>query len=231
MDIHISLQEVSKVYKGPIDVHALACTNLEIERGSIVALLGPSGSGKTTLLHLMGGLALPSQGSVIVDGLKLNGLSAKLLSQYRRTQVGFVFQFFNLIDSLTVEENIHMGADEVGSEQIDQLLTSVHLEDKRKSFPATLSGGQQQRIALARALAGDPALLLCDEPTGSLDHQSGRDVLQLLQDESRTNGRTVFIVTHNHAVAQAANRILRMKDGRLVGDEQNDARDASEIDW
>lgn len=231
MDIHVSLQDVGKIYRGPVDVQALVNTNLEIVRGSVVALLGPSGSGKTTLLHLIGGLTQPSRGAVRVDGVEISELPSKDLSAYRRRKVGFVFQFFNLIDSLTIQENIHMGADGITPERIQELLKAVELEDKAQSFPATLSGGQQQRIAVARALAGDPALLLCDEPTGSLDHQSGRAVLDILQNESRVNGRTVLIVTHNHAVAQAADRILRMKDGRLVSDDQNEARDAKEIDW
>jgi putative ABC transport system ATP-binding protein len=228
---HISLRKVTKTYKGAVDLLAVRETDLEIEKNSIVALLGPSGSGKTTLLHLIGGLTKATTGTVEVNGENLSDIDGDALSRFRRCQIGFIFQFFNLIDSLTVEENIRMGADEVSAQQVDQLLEGVQLEDKRRSFPSTLSGGQQQRIAVARALAGNPNLLLCDEPTGSLDQDSGRQVLTMLQNESIQNNRTVLLVTHNQAVAQTANRIITLKDGAISSDIQNEPKKASALQW
>jgi len=229
--IHISLQQVTKTYKGTVDVLAVKETELEIERGSAVALLGPSGSGKTTLLHLVGGLTKATSGIVKVNGTNLSEISSNDLSAFRRHHIGFIFQFFNLIDSLTVEENINMGADAVTKQQVDKLLKEVELVDKRRSFPATLSGGQQQRIAVARALVGNPSLLLCDEPTGSLDQHSARHVLTMLQNESTENNRTVIIVTHNLAVAQAANRIITLKDGVIWSDVKNEPTKAAALEW
>jgi putative ABC transport system ATP-binding protein len=213
------LRGVGKTYgKGHTEVRALREVDLAVEPGELVVLLGPSGSGKTTLLNVIGGLEPPTIGQVIVDGQDISGLDEDARTRYRRDTVGFVFQFFNLVPTLTASENVRLVAELTGHGDRDtasQALESVGLADRRDRFPAQLSGGEQQRVAIARAIAKDPPLLLCDEPTGALDLDTGRGVLQVLQDLNR-QGRTVLAVTHNSAIATIAHRVVRMRSGQIV---------------
>ncbi|MCK6529766.1 ABC transporter ATP-binding protein [Myxococcota bacterium] len=228
MIAHLELEGAEKVYGTAVRTYALKATTLTIPRGELVVILGPSGSGKTTLLNLVGGLDRPSAGRVAVGGQDLQGLSDDALCAYRREKVGFVFQFFNLIPSLTAWENVAFAAELTGgTEGVDGLLGAVGLGDLGDRFPSELSGGQQQRVAIARALAKRPELLLCDEPTGALDEESGRQVLGLLESAARDGGRTVLVVTHNPTFAAMADRVIRLRDGGVVGVERNDAPQAA----
>ena len=226
---------VRKQYgEGPVAVDALRDVSLCIDPGEFVVVLGPSGSGKTTLLNVIGGLEAPSAGEVKVGGSELSGLDTGGLTAYRRRMLGFVFQFFNLVPTLTARENVQLvaelGGDEADARTVDAL-RSVNLEDRGDSFPGGLSGGEQQRVAIARALVNAPPLLLCDEPTGSLDLATGRQVLALLRNAT-TSGRTVLTVTHNAAIATMADRVVRMGSGRLVDDRRVPAPvAASEVVW
>jgi putative ABC transport system ATP-binding protein len=217
----IRLEGVEKVYgEGPLAVHALAGIDLEILAGQLVVVLGPSGSGKTTLMNLVGGIEPATAGRVVVGGRDLAGLDDRALTDYRRTQVGFVFQFFNLIPTLTAAENVGLIAElvHVGDDGVRGALDAVGLDGRSDHFPGSLSGGEQQRVAIARAVVKQPAILLCDEPTGSLDLDTGRQVLSVLRRLNREAGRTVLIVTHNSAIAAMADRVLRLRSGRLVDD-------------
>jgi putative ABC transport system ATP-binding protein len=205
-------------------VHALKHVDLDIEPGQFVVILGPSGSGKTTLLNLIGGIEAPSEGRLRVAGRDLTSLSRPELTRYRREHVGFVFQFFNLVPTLTALENVQLVGELAGEgERSAAALADVGLADRLERFPSELSGGEQQRVAIARALVKRPRLLLCDEPTGSLDLDSGRQVLALLHRASREEGRTVIVVTHNSAIAKSADRVVRMGSGEVVADEVQDA--------
>lgn len=231
----IRLEHVTKRYgSGEVAVEALKDVNLSIGRGELVVVLGPSGSGKTTLLNVIGGIEPASSGTLSVDGRELGGLSEAELSTYRRTTVGFVFQFFNLVPTLTALENVQLVAELAGdaAEQRSQAaLDDVGLGDRSDHFPSGLSGGQQQRVAVARAVVKQPPLLLADEPTGSLDLEMGRQVLGLLR-QVTAGGRTVLVVTHNGAIASMADRVVRMGSGRLVGDERNPTPvPAGEVRW
>jgi putative ABC transport system ATP-binding protein len=235
---------VGKVYgSGPAEVAALRDVDLRIDAGELVVVLGPSGSGKTTLLNVIGGIETPSSGRISVAGQDLAGLDTEGLSAVRRGTVGFVFQFFNLIPTLTAAENVALlaeltgdtGRDQVG-QRVATVLAEVGLADRADHFPGQLSGGQQQRVAIARALVKQPRLLLCDEPTGALDPPTGRTVLALLQrlahDGDREGGRAVVVVTHNQAITAAADRVIRMRSGRIVDDHTNPQPvDASEVSW
>jgi putative ABC transport system ATP-binding protein len=217
----IRLVGVEKVYgDGPLAVHALRGVDLEIPAGQLVVVLGPSGSGKTTLMNLVGGIEPATAGRVIVGGRDLAGLDDRALTDYRREHVGFVFQFFNLIPTLTAAENVALVAElvDVGHDGVREALQTVGLDARSDRFPGTLSGGEQQRVAIARAVVKRPAILLCDEPTGSLDLETGRQVLGALRRLNREEGRTVLIVTHNSAIAAMADRVLRLRSGRLVDD-------------
>jgi putative ABC transport system ATP-binding protein len=231
---------VGKVYgSGPAAVAALQDVDLRIDAGQMVVVLGPSGSGKTTLLNVIGGIETPTSGRVVVGGRDLTGLDTDALSQVRRSTVGFVFQFFNLLPTLTAAENVALLAELTGDagrdavhQRVAQVLTGVGLADRADHFPAQLSGGQQQRVAIARALVKQPRLLLCDEPTGALDPPTGRTVLGLLQRLAHEGGRAVVVVTHNQAITAAADRVVRMRSGRIVGDTHNPHPvDASEVSW
>lgn len=213
----ISLQGAGREYGERTRVRALHPTDLDIPAGELVVLFGPSGSGKTTLLNLIGGLDRPSEGQVRVNGVRIDTLRDGALGAFRRTHVAFVFQFFNLVPSLTAAENVALAA-EIGAVQADPLalLAMVGLLGMAERFPAELSGGQQQRVAIARALARRPPLLLCDEPTGALDRASGAEVLDLIDRTRRANGQTVVIVTHDPTVAQRADRLIRLEDGRVI---------------
>ena len=232
----IQLENLSRTYgAGPTAVHALKGASLEIPPGQFVVILGPSGSGKTTLLNLIGSIDEPSSGTVRVGGTDLGSLDDSGRIDYRRNNVGFIFQFFNLIPTLTAGENVELiaeltGAD--GSERAGLVLNLVGLEDRIDHFPSQLSGGEQQRVAIARALAKEPPVLLCDEPTGELDFETGRRILGLLHRLNRETGRTVLLVTHNAAVGEMADRVLRLHSGEIVSDTMNDAPvDAGELYW
>jgi putative ABC transport system ATP-binding protein len=215
----VELRKAGKFYgSGPARVHALREVDLTVRTGEFVVLLGPSGSGKTTLLNLVGGIEPPTSGSVIVNGHDISSLSDDARTAYRRDTVGFVFQLFNLVPTLTAMENVRLVAELTGRgdrESAQAALDAVGLADRADHFPAQLSGGEQQRVAIARAIAKDPALLLCDEPTGALDLETGRGVLQVLQDLNQ-QGRTVLAVTHNAAIAIIAHQVVRMRSGQIT---------------
>jgi len=228
-------RDLVRVYgEGEVAVRALAGVDLEIPTGEFVVILGPSGSGKTTLLNIVGGIDAPTSGSVEVDGIDLAGLDAGERTRFRRDHVGFVFQFFNLIPTLTAYENVRLIADIAGSngEASRRALESVGLEHRLDNFPAALSGGEQQRVAVARAIAKSPPLLLGDEPTGALDLETGRQVLDLLRHLNTERGITMLLVTHSSVIAEMADRVLHLRDGEIVGDERNERpKTASELVW
>lgn len=204
-----------------------------INRGEICVMLGPSGSGKSTFLNLIGGLEDADAGSILVDGCDLTVLKAGDLGEYRRRELGFVFQFYNLVPDLTIKENIevtvHLSKNPLN---VDDLLRSLGLYEHRNKFPRQVSGGQQQRCAIGRALVKNPGLLLCDEPTGALDYKTSKEILRLMEDVNRAYGCTIIIVTHNAAIARMANRVLRLRDGRIVEDELNESPvAAADLDW
>ena len=229
----IRLEGAEKVYGNDVKTVALKPTDLTIDRGELVVILGPSGSGKSTLLNLIGGLDQPSAGRVLANGYDLGILTPDQLADYRRHMVGFVFQFYNLIPSLTVYENVRFAAEMTRQEErIEEVLKAVGIANRAEHFPAQLSGGEQQRVAIARALVKDPPLLLCDEPTGALDFETGKEVLGLLEKLVQDGQRSVLIVTHNSALAARATRQIRLKDGRVVADElQPNPRRAAELVW
>ncbi|MDY2795541.1 MAG: ABC transporter ATP-binding protein [Peptostreptococcus porci] len=207
--------------------------SFELEKGVLCALLGPSGSGKSTLLNVIGGLENIDSGRVIVDGIDVTSLSSKKLTEYRREKLGFVFQFYNLIGDLNVKENIEVGAEIVGNPMdIHELINSLGLEEHWNKLPSQISGGQQQRCAIGRALVKKPKLLLCDEPTGALDYKTSKDILRLIEKIVEEYGTTVIIATHNEEITRMAQRILRIKDGKVVLDIINDdVKKASELEW
>jgi putative ABC transport system ATP-binding protein len=231
----IRLEGVSKLYgRGEVAVHALKDVNLSIPHGQLVVFLGPSGSGKTTLLNIVGGIDVPTQGRVNVDGEEITALNASGLTDYRRRKVGFVFQFYNLVPTLTALENVELIAELTGARHVKapEQLAAVGLADRMEHFPSALSGGEQQRVAIARALAKNPSLLLCDEPTGSLDLVTGRTVLGVLRDLQQRLGMTVLIVTHNSAIAGMADRVIRLRSGEIVDDRRNeDPIPPEELEW
>ncbi len=234
-DTAVRLEAVTKVF-GTDDaaVHALKGVELEIGTGQLAVVLGPSGSGKTTLCNIIGGIESATSGTVTVGGESIGDRKPADLGDFRRNHVGFVFQFFNLIPTLTARENIEVIIELTGrgdKARIPELLDAVGLTDRADNFPSQLSGGEQQRIALARALATDPAILLADEPTGALDLDTGRQILALLQD-LRTQGRTVIVITHNASVAQIADRVITVVDGRIESTEDNASpADAADVTW
>jgi putative ABC transport system ATP-binding protein len=232
----IRLEGVTKVYgSGDVAVHALRGVDLEIPAGQFVVVLGPSGSGKTTLLNLIGGIEPPTAGRITVAGREITDLAEKALTSYRRDMVGFVFQFFNLVPSLTALENVALIAELVGErdpETVRAALDAVGLADRADHFPSSLAGGEQQRVAIARALVKRPSVLLADEPTGSLDLETGRGVLSALHASGRADGRTVLLVTHNSAIAGMADRVVRMGSGRVEEDRlQPRPLPPEEISW
>jgi len=230
----VVLRGVRKTYgEGEVAVQALRGIDLEIRPEEFVVLLGPSGSGKTTLLNLIGGIEPASEGEILVGGSEVSELGEEGRTRFRRETVGFVFQFFNLIPTLTALENVELVAElGDGAERAPEMIERVGLGDRMDHFPAQLSGGEQQRVAVARALAGGPRVLLGDEPTGALDLETGRTVLGLLHELSHELHQTVLLVTHNAAIAGMADRVLRMRDGRIAGDERNEAPLAAErLEW
>jgi putative ABC transport system ATP-binding protein len=225
---------LTKVYDmGEVQVHALRETDLTLYAGELVVILGPSGSGKSTLLNILGGLDAPTAGDVIFKDHQLSGAGEAELTRYRREHVGFVFQFFNLLPGLTAFENVHI-VTEISSNPMDarEALRMVGLEDRVDHFPSQLSGGEQQRVAIARAIVKRPDVLLCDEPTGSLDYETGKRILEALDEVNRETGTLTVLVTHNAAIAKMADRVLRMSSGEIVSDERHETRvSPAEIEW
>jgi putative ABC transport system ATP-binding protein len=217
-DLLMQLKGVSKTYvMGEIRVEALKESSLDIYRGEILVILGPSGSGKSTLLNLIGGMDRPSSGDIVYKNRHLSQASDQQLTQFRRHEIGFVFQFYNLISDLTAEENVALAAELVKNPlPTREVLNQVGLEQRRDHFPSQLSGGEQQRVSIARAMVKNPTLLLCDEPTGALDFQTGISILQLLKQTRDTMGSTVIIVTHNTAIGAMADRLVRMRSGEIA---------------
>ena len=230
----VEFENVGKTYHmGEVEIHALHDTSFEVEKGELVVIVGPSGAGKTTILNILGGMDTLTTGRVLLDGREISALSKKELTEYRRHDVGFVFQFYNLIGNLTALENVEL-ANQICKNPLDadEILKEVGLEERKKNFPSQLSGGEQQRVAIARALAKNPKLLLCDEPTGALDYQTGKAILQLLQDTGRRTGMTVIIITHNGALTAMADRVIRVKNGTVASVTKNEhPQNISEIEW
>ncbi len=231
---YIEFEKVTKSYgSGTAKINALSEASFEINKGEFCILLGSSGAGKTTLLNMLGGMDTITSGQIYFDGRDISALSKKELVEYRRHDVGFVFQFYNLIPNLTALENVEIAA-QLCKEPIPakEALAMVGLADRENNFPAQLSGGEQQRVAIARAVAKNPRLLLCDEPTGALDYVTGKAVLKLLYDLSRERGMTVIIITHNQAIAPMADRIIRIKSGKIISNELNEnVTPIDEIEW
>lgn len=234
MSSFVRFDKVSKIYQtGDVQLHALKDVTFEIEEGEICVIVGQSGAGKTTLLNILGGMDTLTSGRIMLGDKEISSFNKHELTTFRRQDIGFVFQFYNLIPNLTALENVEIVTQMIKDPlPADQVLKSVGLEDRLYHFPAQLSGGEQQRVAIARALAKKPKLLLCDEPTGALDYQTGRQILQLLQEQSRQNGMTVVIVTHNSALTAMADRVIRVKSGTVVSVVKNDkALKVEEIEW
>ncbi len=220
---YIKLENVHKRYKmGEVIIPAVKGVSFEIEKGEFAVVVGSSGAGKTTVLNLIGGMDSLDEGRIIIDGKDISHYSEKMLTEYRRYDIGFVFQFYNLVPNLTARENVEL-ATQISKDPLDveEVLHSVGLGHRMDNFPSQLSGGEQQRVAIARALAKNPKLLLCDEPTGALDYETGKSILKLLQDTSRDTGMTVIMITHNSALTQMADRVIRMKSGEVVSMEKN----------
>ncbi|GMV47593.1 MAG: ABC transporter ATP-binding protein [Burkholderiaceae bacterium] len=225
---------IAKIYRtGEVDVVALAEVSLEIARGEFIVLLGPSGSGKSTLLNILGGLDVPTRGELRFGDHRLSGASEAELTRFRREHVGFVFQFYNLIPSLTVRENVALVTDIARAPMdIDEAVALVGLAPRRDHFPAQLSGGEQQRVAIARAIVKRPEVLLCDEPTGALDYETGKLVLEVIERVNRELGTTAVVITHNAAIAGMADRVIRLANGRVASIERNARKLApSELSW
>ena len=230
----VTFENVGKVYKtGDVEVRALHDVEFEIEKGEICVVVGQSGAGKTNLLNILGGMDTLTEGKVILDGRDISELSSKQMATYRRLDIGFVFQFYNLIPNLTALENVEI-ASQLSADPLDsrKVMAEVGLEERMNNFPAQLSGGEQQRVAIARALAKNPKLLLCDEPTGALDYETGKSILKLLQDTCRNSGMTVVIITHNSALTAMADRIVRIKNGTIESVKLNDnIVPVEDIEW
>lgn len=234
MSAYIEFRNVRKIYKtGEVEIAALSGVDFEIEKGEFCVIVGASGAGKTTILNILGGMETLTSGSVWLDGVEISALKKRALTTYRRYDVGFVFQFYNLVQNLTAKENVELAA-QICKDTLDasEVLEKVGLGDRMKNFPAQLSGGEQQRVAIARALAKNPKLLLCDEPTGALDYNTGKAVLKLLQDTCRSTGMTVVVITHNQALSAMADRIITVKNGTVADMRLNsDIKDVAEIEW
>ena len=231
---YISLQHVGKRYQmGEITITAVDDISFEIEKGQFAVIVGPSGAGKTTVLNILGGMDACDSGAIRVDGQEISGYGARQLTTYRRYDIGFVFQFYNLVQNLTALENVEL-ASEICRDPLDPAATleSVGLGERLNNFPAQLSGGEQQRVSIARALAKNPKLLLCDEPTGALDYKTGKQVLALLQRTCRETGRTVIVITHNTALTAMADRIIQVKSGQILSNKVNEHPvPVEQIEW
>ena len=231
---YIDVIDESKYYKmGETIIKANEKINFSIEKGEVAVILGPSGAGKSTVLNILGGMDSCDEGKVVVDGTNIAAFSDKELTTYRRNDVGFVFQFYNLVPNLTAKENVELASQFVSDAmEPEAVLQSVGLGERMDNFPAQLSGGEQQRVTIARALAKRPKLLLCDEPTGALDFETGKQILKILQDTARENGTTVVIITHNSAIAPMADRVIRINDAQVRSEELNDhPQSIEDIQW
>ncbi len=230
----VLFDEVTKFYRmGEVKIAAADGISFEIEKGEFVVIVGPSGAGKTTVLNMLGGMDTCSGGRILLDGNEISKYGSRQLTEYRRYDVGFVFQFYNLVQNLTALENVELAA-QICREPLDseQVLKEVGLGERMRNFPAQLSGGEQQRVAIARALAKNPKLLLCDEPTGALDYKTGKAILQLLQDTCRKTGRTVVVITHNTAFTSIADRVIEIRSGKVVGMRINEnPMSAEKVEW
>ena len=231
---YVKLDKVSKIYKmGEVEIRAVDNISFEISKGEFVVVVGPSGAGKTPVLNILGGMDTATKGNVFVDGSNIAKYNSRQLTAYRRDDIGFVFQFYNLVPNLTALENVEL-AMQICKNPLDakKVLCEVGLEDRMGNFPAQLSGGEQQRVSIARALAKNPKLLLCDEPTGALDYQTGKAILKLLQDMCRQKGMTVIVITHNTAITPMADRVIRIKNGRVSEMSLNaQPMPVQEIEW
>ena len=231
---YIELNHITKEYKtGEMSIKALDDASFYVEKGELAVILGSSGAGKTTALNILGGMDTPTDGEIIVDGNNITKYDARQLVGYRREDIGFVFQFYNLVPNLTALENVELAA-QVCKDSLDagETLDKVGLAERKGNFPAQLSGGEQQRVAIARAIAKNPKLLLCDEPTGALDYNTGKQILQLLQDTCRKDNITVLLITHNSALAPMADRLIRFKSGKVIEMTVNEnPTPIAEIEW
>ncbi len=230
----LQLEDVSRSYQmGQVEVKALTGVSLNIVRGEFMVILGPSGSGKTTLLNLIGGIDSPSSGKITVDGIEITALDEKGLTDYRRHHIGFVFQFFNLIPTLTAKENVEFAAELVEKPRdVVEVLELVGLKERADHYPSELSGGEQQRVAIARAMVKDPPILLCDEPTGELDFETGKHILSSMRRINEVDHKTVLLVTHNTAIGEIAYRVIRLRSGEIVEVRQNPSpADPQELRW
>lgn len=234
MSAFVEFHDVSKTYNtGEVKIEALKNVNFEIEKGEFCVIVGASGAGKTTILNILGGMDTLTEGKVFLDGEEVSAYNKRQLTGYRRYDVGFVFQFYNLVPNLTALENVEL-ASEISRDPLPaaEVLDSVGLSERAQNFPAQLSGGEQQRVSIARALAKNPKLLLCDEPTGALDYLTGKSILGLLHDTCKKTGMTVVVITHNSALTRMADRVIRIKNGRIVSCEVvPDPVPVSEIEW
>ena len=224
MGAFVELKDVRKTYQmGEVVIHAVDGIDFQIEKGEFVVIVGPSGAGKTTVLNILGGMDSCTSGSIVVDGTDISTYTNRQLTAYRRDDIGFVFQFYNLVQNLTALENVELAL-QISKDPLDAetVLKEVGLGDRMSNFPTQLSGGEQQRVAIARALAKNPKLLLCDEPTGALDYNTGKSILKLLQDTCREKGMTVIVITHNSAIAPIADRIIKVKNGKVSSMTQNE---------
>ena len=230
----VKLEDITKIYKmGEVEIRAVDGIDFAIEKGEFVIIVGPSGAGKTTVLNILGGMDTATGGKITVDGADITSCNPRQLTSYRRNDIGFVFQFYNLVPNLTALENVELAL-QICKNPLDarEVLEEVGLGDRLDNFPAQLSGGEQQRVSIARALAKNPKLLLCDEPTGALDYNTGKSILKLLQDMCRERGMTVIVITHNSALAPMADRLIRIKNGKVSGMEQNpNPVSIDQIEW
>mgnify|MGYP000345930415 FL=1 len=230
----VKVQDITKTYKmGEVEIHAVDHISFSIEQGELVVIVGPSGAGKTTVLNILGGMDTATSGKLYVDGKDITAYNSKQLTGYRRDDIGFVFQFYNLMQNLTALENVEL-AMQICKHPLDasEVLAEVGLEERMNNFPAQLSGGEQQRVAIARALAKNPKLLLCDEPTGALDYVTGKAILKLLQDTCREKGMTVIVITHNSALTPMADRVIKIRNGKVAGMKTNEnPTPVEEIEW